>query len=126
MTRTPPQNQCVITLWRGYGAARFYAQLQDREEVFCLSPTFRTWSLPWQEFKPVQHNAPSVVAALASLEAELLEQGWERMRRAPGSKWYELRFRRRKSGQGFVGRPAGVRSGHIEQPRRLEPGERVH
>ena len=125
VTRTPPPNQCVIALWRGYGASRFYAYQEDREEVFCLSPTFRTWSLPWQQCE-LMHKDPPVVAALADLEAELLERGWERMRRASGSKWYELRFRRPQSGEGFLGRPAaqaskrksgshlqGVRSGAI-------------
>lgn len=38
-------------------------------------------------------NDPSVLAALEALEADLLARGWERMRRAPGSEWYELRFR---------------------------------
>jgi hypothetical protein len=37
---------------------------------------------------------PSARAALAALKADLLAEGWERMRRAPGTEWYELRFRR--------------------------------
>jgi len=36
-------------------------------------------------------------AALAALKADLLAQGWERMRRAPGTEWYELRFRREET-----------------------------
>jgi hypothetical protein len=36
----------------------------------------------------------SARAALAALRDDLLTAGWTRMRRAPGTEWYELRFRR--------------------------------
>jgi hypothetical protein len=37
---------------------------------------------------------PSALAALAGVEADLLANGWKRMRRAPRADWYEFRFRR--------------------------------
>jgi hypothetical protein len=52
--------------------------------------------------------------ALAALEASLWEQGWERMRRAAGANWYELRFRPATSDTrppaAFAIRPVGSRS----------------
>ena len=89
----PPQPQCSIALWRGYVAARFYARARDRDEAFGFSEPFRTWCLPWETLVPIEED-PRALAALEALEAELLARGWERMRRAPGAKWYELRFRR--------------------------------
>ena len=80
-------------MWHGYIASRFYAHFADGDGAFSVSPSFQTWSFPWQERPPIQED-PAALDALESLESELLEQGWEKMRRAPGSEWYELRFRR--------------------------------
>jgi hypothetical protein len=90
---TPPQPQCSIALWRGYVAAQFYARARDRDEAFGFSESFRTWCMPWEARVPIEEG-PRALAALEALESELLARGWERMRRAPGAKWYELRFRR--------------------------------
>ena len=76
-----------------YVAAQLYARARDRDEAFGLSESFRTWCLPWEARVPIEDN-PRALAALEALEAELLARGWERMRRAPGAEWYELRFRR--------------------------------
>jgi hypothetical protein len=92
----PPTQQCSIALWRGYVTAQFYVRSKDHDRALGFSQAFRTWRLPWKERKPMAED-PSVLAALAALEAELLSSGWERMRRAPGSEWYELRFRRGRS-----------------------------
>jgi hypothetical protein len=83
----------VIALWRGYIAGRFYAHFADHDGAFSLSPSFQTWAFPWQQRLPITED-PAALEALETLEADLLEQGWEKMRRAPGSEWYELRFRR--------------------------------
>jgi hypothetical protein len=91
---TPPTTQqCSIALWRGFVSGQFYVRWKDREGALSLSPTFRLLRLPWEAGNSLQTN-PTVLDALAGLNAELLSKGWERMRRAPGSEWYELRFRR--------------------------------
>jgi hypothetical protein len=90
---TPPQPQCSIALWRGYVAAQFYARARDRDEAFGFSQSFRTWRMPWEARVPIEED-PRALAALEALESELLARGWERMRRAPGAEWFELRFRR--------------------------------
>lgn len=100
MTKTPPQQLCSISLSRGYVAARFYVLEQGSPGPLCASQPFRAWRLPWKNGKPTKEN-PNARAALAGLEADLLAQGWERMRRAPGAEWYELRFRRERSGSLF-------------------------
>ena len=93
VTPTPPTQQCSIALWRGYVAAQFYVRSRDRDEALGFSQAFRTWRFPWEERKPIERD-PSALAALAALEADLLANRWERMRRARGAEWYELRFRR--------------------------------
>jgi hypothetical protein len=94
VTQTPPTtHQCSIALWRGYVTAQFYVWSRDHEGALGVSQPFRTWRLPWHERKPLNED-PSVLSALVALETDLLSNGWERMRRAPGSEWYELRFRR--------------------------------
>lgn len=93
MPLTPPQPQCSIALWRGYVAAQFYARARDRDEAFGFSQSFRTWRMPWEARVPIEED-PRALAALEALESELLARGWERMRRAPGAEWFELRFRR--------------------------------
>jgi hypothetical protein len=72
---------------------QFYARARDRDEAFGLSESFRTWCLPWEARVPIEDD-PRALSALEALEAKLLARGWERMRRAPGAEWYELRFRR--------------------------------
>jgi hypothetical protein len=96
VTKTPPQQQCSISLSRGYVAARFYVQEPGSPGPLFASQSFRAWRLPWRNGTLTEEN-PNARAALAALEADLLAQGWERMRRAPGAEWYELRFRREKS-----------------------------
>jgi hypothetical protein len=110
VTPTPqPTQQCSIALWRGYVSAQFYVRGKELEGALGLSPTFRSWRLPGTAHRPMRED-PSVLAALTALEAELLSDGWERMRRAPGSEWYELRFRRasesRSTRSGSNGSPA--------------------
>jgi hypothetical protein len=95
VTKRPPQQRCSIALSRGYATAQFFARMQGVPGALCVSPSFRAWRLPWNR-KPTKQNL-SARAALAALEADLLAQGWERMRRAPGTDWYELRFRREKT-----------------------------
>jgi hypothetical protein len=90
---TPPHPQCSIALWRGYVAAQFYARARDRDEAFGFSQSFRTRRMPWEARVPIEED-PRALAALEALESELLARGWERMRRAPGAEWFELRFRR--------------------------------
>ena len=90
---TPPTQQCSISLWRGYVTAQFYVRARDDDKALGLSETFRTWRLPWEERRSVKDD-PSALAALAGVEADLLANGWKRMRRAPRADWYEFRFRR--------------------------------
>lgn len=100
MTPTPPP-QCSIALWRGYVTAKFYA-LDSEGSVLFFSPTFRTWAPPWQPSVPMRED-PRALAAHDALKAELRSRGWARMRREPGSDWYECRFRlgrRPSSGHG--------------------------
>jgi hypothetical protein len=96
VTKRPQQQRCSIALSRGYVRAQFLAREPDSPGALCASQSFRAWPLPWKDSEPTKQN-PSARAALAALEADLLAQGWERMRRAPGTKWYELRFRREKT-----------------------------
>jgi hypothetical protein len=119
VTKTPqPTQQCSIALWRGYVSAQFYVRSKDHEGALGFSQAFRTWRPPWKEREPMSKD-PSVLAALVALEADLLSNGWERMRRAPGSEWYELRFRR----GGSMSRPPrqlravsnGARSASVRQ-----------
>ena len=85
-------DQCVIGLWRGYVKAQFYARPPDRDVGFCFSPMFDVWRGPWR--RPISiSDDPAARAALELLEAWLTDHGWERMRRANGGDWYELRFR---------------------------------
>lgn len=91
-----PPPACSIALWRGYVAAQFYLRDPEGGVALALSPTFRTWRFPWQERKPLDKD-PDALAALAVLRADVVSTGWERMRRAPGSEWYEFRFRRNGS-----------------------------
>ena len=93
---SPPTQHCSIALWRGYVAAHFYVPGEEGDEALRLSQPFRTWRLPWQEKKSLRDD-PGAQAALASLEADLLARGWERLRPAPDDDWYELRFRRGES-----------------------------
>lgn len=94
VTRRPQQqHQCSIALWRGYVKAQFYAHEQGHAEALRESPFFPTWHFPWEDSEPLEAD-PRARAALAALRADLLADGWERMRRAPGTEWYELRFRR--------------------------------
>jgi hypothetical protein len=101
---TPPQPQCSIALWRGYVAAQFYARARDRDEAYGFSESFRTWWLPWEPRVPIEDD-PRALAALEGLEADLMARGWERMRRAPGAAWYELRFRRQAAAPAVSQRP---------------------
>jgi hypothetical protein len=97
VTQTPQTtDQCSIALWRGYVSAQFYVRSRDHDGAFGFSQAFRTWRFPWRKNTPLKED-PSVLAALVALETDLLSHGWERMRRAPGSQWYELRFRREGS-----------------------------
>jgi hypothetical protein len=90
VTATPPP-QCSIALWRGYVTARFYVR-GSNGGVFAQSPAFRTWRVPWQPAVPMREDRRAV-SALDELKAELRARGWVRMRREPGSDWYEFRFR---------------------------------
>ena len=76
--------------------AKFYVREQGSPEPLCVSRPFRAGHLPWNDSKPTKQDR-NARAALAALEADLLAEGWERMRRARGAEWYELRFRREKS-----------------------------
>jgi hypothetical protein len=96
VTKKPPQQRCSIGLSRGYVTAQFYAREQDSSEPLGVSRPFRAGHLPWSDSKPTRQD-PNARAALAALEADLLAEGWERMRRARGAEWYELRFLREKS-----------------------------
>ena len=81
------------------GGVRLSAVLPPRSTgraALAFSPTLRTWRFPWQERKPLYEDTEAL-AALAALRADLVSKGWERMRRASGSEWYELRFRRNGS-----------------------------
>jgi len=89
--RRPPPPQCSIALWRGYVSAQFYARAQN-SGAFDASPTFRTWRFPWEKQLSMNKN-PAALAALEALCVDLRSRGWERVRRAPGSDWYEYRFR---------------------------------
>ena len=83
MPGSPPP-PCSIALWRGYVAGQFYLREPEGGAALALSPTFRIWRFPWQERKPLDEDA-GAVAALAALRADLISDGWERMRRASGS-----------------------------------------
>jgi len=96
VTKRPQQQRCSIALWRGYATAHFFAREQGSPGALCVSQSFRAWRLPWKDSKPTKQDT-SARAALAALKADLLAQGWERMRRAPGTEWYELRFRREET-----------------------------
>jgi hypothetical protein len=96
VTKKPPQQRCSIGLSSGYVTAQFSVREQGYSEPFCVSQPFRAGHLPWKDSKPTKQD-PNARAALAALEADLLAEGWERMRRARGAEWYELRFRREKS-----------------------------
>ncbi len=85
-------DRCVTGLWRGYIKAQFYVQRRDRGDAFCYSPMFTTWRAPWRKSIEIRDD-PAALKALAALEEDLWEKGWERTRRAPGAEWYELRFR---------------------------------
>jgi hypothetical protein len=111
MQTPPPTKHCSIALWRGYVSAQFYVRSKEQEGALGFSQSFRIWRFPWRERKPLDED-PSVLAALVALEADLLSSGWERMRRAPGSEWYELRFRR----GGSATKPSRTRA---RSPRRL-------
>ena len=87
-----PQQQCSIALWHGYVTAQFYVREQGHGEPLRVSPFFSTWHFPWEHSEPLEAD-PRARAALAALRADLLANGWEPMRRAPGTEWYELRFR---------------------------------
>ena len=63
--------------------AQFYVREQDGAEPLCVSRPFRAGHLPWNDSKPTK-QAPNARAALAALEADLLAEGWERMRAAGG------------------------------------------
>ena len=52
---------------------------------------------------------PSALAALAGVEADLLANGWKRMRRAPRADWYEFRFRRTVPAPNAAEAPAPAR-----------------
>ena len=98
VTRRPQQQQqCSIALWRGYVKAQFYAQEQGHDEALRDSPFFPTWHFPWEHSEPLEVD-PRARAALAALRADLLADGWKPMRRAPGTEWYQLRFRRHAVG----------------------------
>jgi hypothetical protein len=94
VTRRPPPPQCSIALWSGYVSAQFYARGQNGNGAFDFSPTFRTWRFPWEKRLSMSKD-PAALAALEALRVDLQSRGWERMRRAPGSDWYEYRFRSR-------------------------------
>lgn len=85
-------DRCVIGLWRGYVKAQFYVPRRESGDVLCYSPMFATWRAPWRESIELRDD-PAALKALAALEEDLWEKGWERTRRAPGAEWYELRFR---------------------------------
>ena len=85
-------DRCVIGLWRGYVKAQFYVPRRDGGGAFCYSPMFTTWRAPWRKSIEIGDD-PAALKALAALEDDLWERGWERTRRAPGAEWYELRFR---------------------------------
>jgi hypothetical protein len=106
---TPPP-QCSIALWRGYVTAQFYARDSNSGGALFLSPTFGTWRLPWQPSVPMRDD-PKALEALESLKGELRSRGWARMRREPGSDWYESRFRlgRRPSTNGVGDRKSSPR-----------------
>jgi hypothetical protein len=90
---SPPPPPYSIALWRGFVSAQFYLRDPQDGAALAFSPTLRTWRFPWQERKPLYEDTEAL-AALAALRADLVSKGWERMRRASGSEWYELRFRR--------------------------------
>jgi len=116
-----PPPPCSIALWRGYVAGQFYLREPESRAALALSPTFRIWRFPWQERKPLDEDA-GAVAALAALRADLILKGWERMRRASGSEWYELRFRWHGSDHpGSSGRPNARPRGSAALPRTRAP-----
>ena len=86
-----PSPQCSIALWRGYVTAQFYAWDSNDGRVLLLSPTFRTWRLPWQRAVPLRED-PRALAALEALDAELRSRDWVPWHREAGSDWYERRF----------------------------------
>src|SRR5258707_13192128 len=88
-----PQQHCSIALWRGYVTAQFYVRERGNSAEPRFSPSFRTWHFPWEGSEPLEADM-SARAALAALRDDLLTAGWTRMRRALGTEWYELRFRR--------------------------------
>jgi hypothetical protein len=96
VTKRLPQQRCSIGLSRGYVTAHFYVREQSSPKPLSVSRPFRAGHLPWKDSKPTKQD-PNARAALAALEADLLAEGWERMRRSRGAEWYELRFRREKS-----------------------------
>ena len=85
-------DRCVIGLWRGYVKAQFYVPKPHGGDALCYSPMFTTWRPPWRKSIEIRDD-PAALKALAALEEDLWERGWERTRRAPGAEWYELRFR---------------------------------
>jgi hypothetical protein len=91
VTPTQPP-QCSIALWRGYVTAQFYALDSNGGGILFLSPTFRTWRLPWQPSMPMRED-PRALAAFEALEAQLRSRDWVCMGSEPGADWYESRFR---------------------------------
>ena len=86
-------DRCVIGLWRGYVKAQFYVPRPDSGDAFpATRRCSRAWRAPWRKSIEIRDD-PAALKALAALEEDLWEQGWERTRRAPGAEWYELRFR---------------------------------
>jgi hypothetical protein len=86
-----PWTECEITYWRGHVHGEFIAAHFNglaRIDV-------RWQSVLWPGRDTIPEEKPRTVAALDALDAQLLQDGWER--HGHGDWWYARRYRRRIS-----------------------------
>lgn len=117
-----PEERCTIGLWRGYVSALFYVRPVERDVAMLLSPTFRTWRMPWKKRVP-PHDDAAAQESLHALEELLAAQGWEKMRPGVGANWYAFQFRRKGNAAAARARSSAARSSNVPaRDRPAQPG----
>ena len=117
-----PEERCTVGLWRGYVSALFYARPVERDVALLVSPTFRTWQLPWRK-RVALCDDPAAKESLRALEEMLAARGWEKMRPGAGADWYVLQFRRNEHADAHRTEPSAARSNGVRSRARLaQPG----